>query len=76
MIRLRPGRALRLAPRWDEAPAGVVFDAASGDYWVVDEPGRALVQSLLDDDGRAAERARAVTPDALDALVAAGLLQR
>ena len=32
---LVPGREIRFAPEWDCADAFVIFDANSGDYWVV-----------------------------------------
>lgn len=32
---IRAGRRLHWAPSWDDSDAALVFDAASGDYWVL-----------------------------------------
>lgn len=43
---LRPGRRLRWSPPWDCSDETVLFDAASGDYWLLALPARALVQRI------------------------------
>lgn len=43
-----PGRRLRWGPVWSETDGALVFDAASGDYWVLSQEARRL---LLDIDG-------------------------
>lgn len=35
LVSLAPGRHLRFSPDWNCSEARVVFDANSGDYWVV-----------------------------------------
>lgn len=42
----RPGRRLRLSPDWD-GDARVVFDASSGDFWVVNAEVAALMDGWL-----------------------------
>lgn len=44
--RLRPGRRLRRSPRWSEADAIVVFDCASGDYWILGPDADALLFAI------------------------------
>ena len=46
--RVTPGRLLRWGPVWTETDGTLVFDAASGDYWVLSHEARSL---LLDVDG-------------------------
>lgn len=46
LIAIRPGRTLRWAPHWGCADSSVVFDASSGDYWVLTPEGREVVQTL------------------------------
>lgn len=81
LITICPGRALRWAPSWDCADSAVLFDAASGDYWVLAPEARELIQALQRDGAMAphALRARvsAVTSEAaalIDNLAQAGLL--
>ncbi|MBA4175923.1 MAG: hypothetical protein C0505_05095 [Leptothrix sp. (in: Bacteria)] len=49
LIRIAPGRALRWAPRWDCSDTAVLFDATSGDYWVLDPEARQVVEWLQAD---------------------------
>lgn len=46
LIGITPGRALRWAPRWGAAEHSVLFDASSGDYWVLAETTRQLLENL------------------------------
>ena len=46
LILITPGRALRWAPRWACAEDAVLFDASSGDYWVLSAEGRAVIEWL------------------------------
>lgn len=68
--RLHPGRRLLHGPNWAEAAQRVVFDACSGDYWVLTEAADKLLRSAIDGspDGTADDRAL------LEELVQAGLL--
>lgn len=43
---IRPGRDLRYSPRWPCSDSVVVFDAASGDYWVVTPIADAALRQL------------------------------
>ena len=81
LIGITPGRALRWAPRWDDSEDTVLFDAASGDYWLLTADGRTVVEWLqaepvLSHDDLLA-RLAAVTTDGLALignLASAGLL--
>jgi len=46
LIVIAPGRALRWAPRWPCSPDAVLFDASSGDYWVLSSEGRRVLEWL------------------------------
>lgn len=46
LIGITPGRALRWGPRWLPAEHAVLFDATSGDYWVLSEAARRLLETL------------------------------
>lgn len=46
LIRVVAGRALRWAPPWPCSDGRVLFDASSGDYWVLSAAGQAAVQTL------------------------------
>lgn len=46
LLRIRPGRRLRLAPPWPCAELALLFDAASGDYWVLTPEGSTVVHAL------------------------------
>ena len=43
---LMPGRSLIWAPDWDCSDARVLFDAASGDYWLLSPLASRIVESL------------------------------
>lgn len=43
--RLRPGRQLRRSPPWD-SDCAIVFDAASGDYWVLATAAEAQLRAI------------------------------
>ena len=42
-----PGRDLRFAPAWECSEESILFDARSGDYWVLSALARELMQQLL-----------------------------
>ncbi len=44
--RVRHGRELHRGPRWDEDEAILVFDRASGDYWVLSAEADRLLRSV------------------------------
>ena len=46
IVAIAPGRRLRWSPEWDCSDDTVLFDAASGDFWVLSADARALVQQL------------------------------
>jgi len=46
LILITPGRALRWAPRWACSGDAVLFDASSGDYWVLAADGRTVIEWL------------------------------
>jgi hypothetical protein len=84
VYRLRPGRDLRFAPEWAGSKAQVVFDAASGDYWVVTRlaasvlrglaAGPRPLESLMALDGAERLRSTAYLREVLDGLIDADLL--
>lgn len=43
---LRPGRVLHWAPAWDDGDAELVFDSASGDYWVLSNAAADLLRRI------------------------------
>ena len=45
-VGVRPGRLLIFSPRWDEEGVSVVFDKGSGDYWVIAEWTRDILEQL------------------------------
>ena len=45
-IGIRPGRSLRWSPPWPCSDAAVLFDAHSGDYWVLSTAGQVVVHAL------------------------------
>lgn len=47
---VRPGRQLLWAPSWDDSDAALVFDATSGDFWVLSLPAAGLLRSMTDGD--------------------------
>ena len=53
-IGIRPGRSLRWSPQWPCSDAAVLFDAHSGDYWVLTAAGQAVVR-VLERDGPLAQ---------------------
>ena len=46
LISLAPGRSLRWSPPWPCSDAVILFDANSGDYWVLSAEGKAMVTAL------------------------------
>lgn len=45
-LRVAPGRRLRWSPAWSDAEASVLFDSASGDFWVLGHPSRELLRQI------------------------------
>lgn len=41
-----PGRSLIFSPSWDEEGVSVVFDKGSGDYWIITDHARAILDRL------------------------------
>lgn len=46
LIRITPGRSLCWSPAWPCSEAAVLFDANSGDYWVLSAHGQTAVRTL------------------------------
>ena len=46
LIAVASGRALRWSPCWPCSADTVLFDAISGDYWVLTGPARTLLQAM------------------------------
>ena len=46
LIGVTPGRTLRWGPRWLPAEHSLLFDASSGDFWVLGETTRQLLEAL------------------------------
>lgn len=87
-VAVRSGRVLQLGPAWSDGEATLAFDAASGDYWVLDAVGRLVIACILDGGARSlTELASAIAatpalahagvdlPAVLEGLAQAGLLQ-
>ncbi len=55
MIRIAPGRQLRWSPAWPGEDASVLFDAASGDFWVLGTDTRELLQAVAAAPGISAQ---------------------
>lgn len=45
-LRIAAGRLLSWAPDWPCSEASVLFDAAAGDFWVLDGDSRRLIAAL------------------------------
>lgn len=45
-----------LSPRWDDEEPTVAFDRNSGDYWVITEATRRLIEQLIEHPGQAIDR--------------------
>lgn len=56
LLNLTPGRDFRWAPAWDCSEHQVLFDAASGDYWVLTQPARRLLELLQAEGAREREQ--------------------
>lgn len=81
MIRIAPGRQLRWSPAWPGEDASVLFDAASGDFWVLSAATRSLLERVAAEPGLHAEALCAATgmpplagDETLASLRAAGLV--
>ncbi len=81
MISIAPGRRLRWSPAWPGEEASVLFDAASGDFWVLTPATRSLLERVAAEPELTAEALLAQAPwtadglnEALASLRAAGLL--
>lgn len=61
-IGIRPGRALCWSPQWPCSDAAVLFDAHSGDYWVLSAAGQAVVRALERDGPQAQQHLLSLMP--------------
>jgi len=46
VLHIAPGRRLRWSPARSAEEASVLFDSASGDFWVIDAPVRDLLRRI------------------------------
>ena len=68
-IGIKPGRALCWSPQWPCSDAAVLFDAHSGDYWVLSAAGQLVVRAIECDGPKAQEYLLSLVPgDPADAL--------
>ena len=68
-IGVRPGRSLRWSPQWPCSDTAVLFDAHSGDYWVLSAAGQAVVRALERDGPQTQQHLLSLVPgDAAEAL--------
>lgn len=78
-MRITPGAGLDLARRLMFSPAwgrqAVVFDARSGDFWVVGIEVRNALHSANSDPALAAEYLQRLAPDVIENLVSHGIIQ-
>lgn len=70
---LDPARRLTFSPAWDEQ--AVVFDARSGDFWIVDSEVRDALYSASNDPALAAEYLQQLAPEVIENLVTHGIIQ-
>ena len=61
-IGIRPGRSLRWSPPWPCSDTAVLFDAHSGDYWVLSAAGQAVVHALERDGPQAQPHLLSLVP--------------
>lgn len=50
-IGIFPGRSIAFSPEWRDDGLCVLFDRNSGDYWVVSELARKIVENVTQDEG-------------------------
>lgn len=72
---VRPGRQLVWAPAWDDSDAALVFDATSGDFWVLSLASAELLRALIDAAPREAMQAVAAEATPADVELLAELQQ-
>ena len=69
LIGIKPGRALCWSPQWPCSDAAVLFDAHSGDYWVLSAAGQVVVRALEHGGPKAQQHLLSLVPgDPADAL--------
>lgn len=61
-IGVRAGRSLRWSPQWPCSDAAVLFDAHSGDYWVLSAAGQAVVLALERDGPQSQQHLLSLLP--------------
>jgi len=81
IFQIAPGRRMRWSPIWSVEEASVLFDSASGDFWVVDAPSRDLLRQIEYASGLSVDAVLAQGAwqtqelhDAVASLVSAGVL--
>lgn len=50
-LRIAAGRRLRWSPHWSTEEASVLFDSASGDFWVLAPPSREMLTRVQAEPG-------------------------
>ena len=70
---LDPARRLVFSPSWDKQ--AVVFDARSGDFWIVERKVRDALHSASGVPALAAEYLQRLAPEVIENLVSHGIIQ-
>lgn len=70
---LDPARRLMFSPVWDEQ--AIVFDARSGDFWVVGREVRNVLRSANDDPARASNQLQQLAPEIIENLIDHGIIK-
>ena len=61
-IGVTAGRSLRWSPQWPCSDTAVLFDAHSGDYWVLSAAGQAVVHALERDGPQSQQNLLSLLP--------------
>lgn len=61
-IGIKAGRSLRWSPQWPCSDTAVLFDAHSGDYWVLSAAGQSVVRALERDGPQAQQHLLSLVP--------------
>lgn len=72
-VNLDPARRLSFSPEWNGQ--SVVFDARSGDFWIVDGKVRNVLCSAGADPGHASEHLRRLAAEVVVNLVTRGIIK-
>jgi hypothetical protein len=70
---LDPARRLIFSPAWERQ--AVIFDARSGDFWIVDSEVRDALCSASNDSVLGVESLQRLAPEVIESLTAHGIIQ-